>query len=132
MSQYIARGEVDPSEIAQYISYGADISDAGVYFGGNRFCIVFNGWFILNRAATKSWDVFHIFTMKHAHYGRQYGICIKSSTRSTFILDFNWTIDDSSTSDNYITMWGNGGTYSDIKSGDRFTFTITFAPSSWI
>ena len=70
--------------------------------------------------------------MKHAHYGRQYGICIKSSTRSAFILDFNWTIDNDSTSDNYITMWGNGGTYSDIKSGDRFTFTITFAPSSWI
>ena len=129
MSQYIAKGEIDPSEFAQYISYGADISDAGVYFGGNRFCIVFNGWFTLKRAATKPWDVFHIFTMKYAHHGRQYGICIKRSTRNAFILDFRWTVDDSSTSDNYITMWGNSGSYGDIKSGVQSSFTITFDPS---
>ena len=127
----IGAGEVNESTGSVWLSKGVDASSIAVYLGGNRFCIVVNGSFTINRNATKSWDIFHIMTLKYQHVGRQYGIAIKSSTREAFIMDFTW-YDTNSADSNKVYLWGNGGTYTDLTAGTQFAFSFVFTPTAWI
>ena len=69
--------------------------------------------------------------MKYTHYGRQYGIAIKNDTRDAYIIEYFWSTAGEA-DNNKVKLWGNGGEYTDIKSGNQFAFTLTFIPSNWI
>ena len=117
---------MNSSNGTHYFSYGSDISEAGVYLSGNHFCITMNGWFKLNRSATSTYDVFHIFTMKFEHCGRVYSTCIKAAATDTYVLDYDW--DEGG---KRINMWVNGNAITSVKDQDYSTFFITFTPRGW-